>query len=378
MELIRGYACRIGGRISTLSGLQERGRISTLICCKMASSTVWQDREIKFDAPVHLLQMRAGESVIDYLSQVEDTKGNNGHRGKLFVTNLRVIWTSADYQRVNLSIGYHTVTSVTTKRVNSKQRGTTEALYLMTKVDKTQFEFIFTNLVPDSPRLFSTVMSVYRAYETSKPYRELKLRSALLGESKELKLLPREQLYTKLNGVWNLCSDQGNLGTMYITNVRVVWHSNLNESFNISVPYLQMRLVKVRDSKFGVAMVMETSEHSGGFVLGFRVDPYEKLKDVVQEIHSLYQVYCASPVFGVEFQVEQQSSGDNEQSLPVPESVTDDIEVVETKDKMDTFAAYYADPHKSVDRDPVFSPELGLAIEKLPEGYSLQDLWDVT
>ncbi|XP_064401569.1 Bardet-Biedl syndrome 5 protein homolog isoform X2 [Halichondria panicea] len=153
----------------------------------------------------NLLQMRAGESVIDYLSQVEDTKGNNGHRGKLFVTNLRVIWTSADYQRVNLSIGYHTVTSVTTKRVNSKQRGTTEALYLMTKVDKTQFEFIFTNLVPDSPRLFSTVMSVYTAYETSKPYRELKLRSALLGESKELKLLPREQLYTKLNGESVVC-----------------------------------------------------------------------------------------------------------------------------------------------------------------------------
>ncbi len=33
---------------------------------------------------------------------------------------------------------------------------------------------------------------------------------------------------------------QGNLGTMYITNVRVVWLSNLNESFNISVPNLQM------------------------------------------------------------------------------------------------------------------------------------------
>ena len=33
---------------------------------------------------------------------------------------------------------------------------------------------------------------------------------------------------------------QGNLGTIYITNVRVVWHSNMNESFNISIPYLQM------------------------------------------------------------------------------------------------------------------------------------------
>ena len=33
---------------------------------------------------------------------------------------------------------------------------------------------------------------------------------------------------------------QGSLGTVYITNVRVVWHSNMNESFNISIPYLQM------------------------------------------------------------------------------------------------------------------------------------------
>ena len=53
-------------------------------------------------------------------------------------------------------------------------------------------------------------------------------------------------------------------------------------------------------------MVLETSEQSGGFVLGFRVDPFDKLKEIVQEIHSLYQVYCASPVFGVEFEVEEQ------------------------------------------------------------------------
>ena len=40
-------------------------------------------------------------------------------------------------------------------------------------------------------------MAVHRAYETSKPYRELKLRAALL-QDKELKLLPLEQLYTKV------------------------------------------------------------------------------------------------------------------------------------------------------------------------------------
>lgn len=39
---------------------------------------------------------------------------------------------------------------------------------------------------------------------------------------------------------------------------------------------------------------------------------------------------------------------------------------------------YFADPHKAKDREPVFSEELGLAIEKLPEDYTLEDLHDWT
>ena len=38
----------------------------------------------------------------------------------------------------------------------------------------------------------------------------------------------------------NLASDQGVLGVMYITNVRVAWHANANHSFTLSVPYMQM------------------------------------------------------------------------------------------------------------------------------------------
>ena len=48
--------------------------------------------------------------------------------------------------------------------------------------------------------------------------------------------------------------------------------------------------MKVRDSKFGVAMVLETTEGGGGFMLGFRIDPFEKLKELVQEIQSLHKV----------------------------------------------------------------------------------------
>jgi Bardet-Biedl syndrome 5 protein len=56
----------------------------------------------------------------------------------------------------------------------------------------------------------------------------------------ELILLPQEELYTRVDGVWNLSSDQGNLGTYFLTNVRLVWHANLAANFNVSLPYMQI------------------------------------------------------------------------------------------------------------------------------------------
>lgn len=56
----------------------------------------------------------------------------------------------------------------------------------------------------------------------------------------ELQLLPREVAYSRVNGVWNLSSEAGNLGTFYISNCRVVWFSNMSNAFNVSIPYLQV------------------------------------------------------------------------------------------------------------------------------------------
>ncbi|MFN3504083.1 MAG: Bardet-Biedl syndrome 5 protein, partial [Allorhizobium sp.] len=47
------------------------------------------------------------------------------------------------------------------------------------------------------PRLFTTVQSVFRAYETTKLYRDLKLRGAIIKD-KQLLLLPHEQVYNKV------------------------------------------------------------------------------------------------------------------------------------------------------------------------------------
>ncbi|CAH1789030.1 unnamed protein product, partial [Owenia fusiformis] len=337
------------------------------------ADVLWEDRDVRFDISLQQIQMRPGEKTVDRLDAIEDTKGNNGDRGRLIITNLRILWHSISLPRVNLSIGYNCVLNISSKIAQSKLRGTTEALFVLTKCNNTRFEFIFTNLIPGSPRLFTSVIAVHRAYETTKMYRELKLRGALI-QNKTIRLLPQEQVYDKINGVWNLSSDQGNLGTFFITNVRLVWHANMNEAFNVSIPYLQMKTVKVRDSKFGLALVIESSPQSGGYVLGFRIDPPEKLTEALKEIQSLHRVYSACPIFGVEFETEEKFEPLEKLKVQYEQ---DDVEIETTEDQSDAFAAYFADGNKSKDRDPVYSDELGLAIEKLKDGFTLSGLWEV-
>lgn len=44
---------------------------------------------------------------------------------------------------------------------------------------------------------------------------------------------------------------------------------------------------------------------------------------------------------------------------------------------MDSLAAYYADGVKARDREPLFNSDLGLAVEALPDGLTLAQLWNI-
>ena len=62
-----------------------------------------------------------------------------------------------------------------------------------------------------------------------------------------------------------------------------------------------------------------------------------------------------------------------------PSSLTEDIqEFDDTGDELsNAFVAYFADSGHKKDREPVYSPELGLAVEKLKDGFTIQSLWEV-
>ncbi len=332
---------------------------------------IWQDREVKFDVPMADLQPRKGEVVVDSINAVEDTKGNNGERGNLIISNLRIIWFSDTDQSINLSIGYDCIVSVEIKNVESRLKGNCQALFIKTRHNQSRFEFIFTSLVSDSPRLFTSFQAVVRSYETTKNYRDLRLRSAIIQE-KMLTLLPQEHVYNKYINVWNLSVDQQTPGTMIVTSVRLVWFAQLNESFNVSVPWVQISKIKVRDSTHGKAIVVETHANNNGYMTGFKLEGYEK---VFTELCNLLKVHSENPVFGIETVIEEKSA--ISKPLVAPRT-TDDVQIVGTEYRAPSVAVYsYMTQSAKQDRPIVFSTELGLAVEQPPEGVSLEELWKV-
>ena len=80
---------------------------------------VWQDRELRFDSKPPLLACRRGEKIIDSIRSVEDTKGNNGERGSLIVTNLRILLIAHENSKINLSIGLNSIISVNIRKAKS-------------------------------------------------------------------------------------------------------------------------------------------------------------------------------------------------------------------------------------------------------------------
>ena len=69
-------------------------------------------------------------------------------------------------------------------------------------------------------------------------------------------ILREEKIYSEVSGVWNLSADQGSLGKFIFTSVRVIWVAETNNLFNVSLPWVQLDHVKIKDSKFGKALVL--------------------------------------------------------------------------------------------------------------------------
>ncbi|XP_030374646.1 Bardet-Biedl syndrome 5 protein homolog [Scaptodrosophila lebanonensis] len=351
----------------------------------------WEDKEVKFDRPQLHTRLRNGEKILDTILHIEDSKGNPGDTGRLLVTNLRLIWHSLVHKKFNLSIGYARIGNTSTRMVHSKVRGTNQALYILAISNETRFEFLFTDVSGETARrelpIFASVFDVYQLYQRTYLYRDLKLRGAIL-QAGQLIIMPDEQVYSNVQGVWNLSSDQGNLGSFVVTNIRLVWYADANETFNISLPYLQIDSLRIRESKYGPALVIQTAETGGGYVLGFRIDPAERLSELFKELCSLHSIYTEQPNFGVHYDTVDAQQRLAEAAEAAEQAAQFKIENFQELDerqereintKLNTYLAegcLNPGPEQPT-REPIYCKELGFAMERIRDGYKLKDLWDV-
>ena len=364
---------------------------------------LWQDTELRFDAPARDVEPRAGERVLEALGSVEESKGLDGERGQLTLTTLRLTWQSHSRARINVSVGLGCVLTMAIKSATSRLRGgTTQALCLTCRVPAgassasapagSSYEFIFTSLARASPRLFVTAQAAHRAYDSTRLYRDLKLRAAIT-QNRAVLLLPGERVFSRSEGVWNLSSDQGNLGVLTTTNLRFTWFATLAENFSVSVPYHQIVAIQRRETKNYTALVVEVSPRAGGLLLGFKIDPPEALMRALTELVALREAAIARPDFGVHIETDGDASDADASAVPVRSAaaaaVTEDAEIIEDskadgggRGRGDAFASYFADGGAASGADGtrhvVFSAQLGLAIEQPPAGLSIEQLWSAT
>ncbi|KAJ3248332.1 Bardet-Biedl syndrome 5 protein [Chytriomyces hyalinus] len=249
----------------------------------------WQQEEIRIDSAESHLKLCAGESSAGAFPDVHDVKGSAGEPGSLQITTLRFIWRSSANKRGNLSIGLNTVLSLMSSKSESVVHGHSESLQVEAKFAGTRFQ-------------------IHQSFNKSKIYRELKVKSAIITDG-ELDLLEYESIHGQLPRVLNVSNDQGKVGRMIFTNIRVVWYCTIDNNSNVSIPYLQIASSSVRNSKYGQAMCIETyaSSQASSYKFGFQIassseSDIKRLKDVVALLRAACQSYLEMPIFGVQFE----------------------------------------------------------------------------
>lgn len=269
------------------------------------------------------------------------------------------------------AIGWNCVLTLTIQTVVLKLPGTTQALHILCVSNNVRYEFIFTNL-GTSMQTFSSVFDILRAYQSSAYYREMRLRSAIISKG-HLNMLKQEEVINMVAGVWNLSSDQGNLGKLISTNIRLIWHADVNDSFNMSLPWLQIKSIELRNSKYGLALVIKCKERGGGYILGFRIDPSERLAEIYKELTSLHVVYTDNPILGIDYEKKKATVEQNNS----PEDIVE-LDESQLKEINHNFSAYSVDRQDKKEKPiPVYAAELGFAVEKPRDGLKLKDLFQV-
>ena len=385
---------------------------------------VWQDREVRCDGIKNTLKLRRGEESFDTINYIEDSKANNGDIGTFIFSNLRLIWINNQTPERNLSIGYDTIEDFSEREFESKIKGTTKAIFLKCKSGNQRFEFSFNSISENAPNLYNALNNILKIYDTGRLYRDLKYKGNIINfKEKKLDLLIDEIISNQFNDISFVSSDNNYNGILIISNIRLVWFCNNIDNFNLSIPWIQMTSIDSKDNQdYGKLLVIKAHKLFGGNTYIFYSNNQNTINNAINEVLNLKTIYQKKPILGIDIkklmdtndfykspnsnkevsdnkintnsdkntnQVNDNNNNNNNNERPknkhdiayekVLENMQDDENEVENNNYINETANIYLLNDNKSDQvaitDIVFSEELGLAVQKLPEGVTIDSLW---
>lgn len=297
-----GTANGPGGEPLTESGSGAKGSLQSQSNRSSLKSSSWKDKSLCFDIRSHDLEVSGSEKLIGCFYPIEDVKGNQDEPGVLKITNLRLIWICRRKRRVNLSIGWRTVSLVYEQNLKDALGGSKTNLFVLTKYESTKYEFVFdkqrelfsvdgesrwdgglnfnqdsldhlkklareknlqlTHLSPDyldDP--FEVVFKVWHSYKHTQLFRHCRTNMAHLitgsNESSKIKAdqmrpmdeptlvsninrLPSEEIIEVFLGtVLSESKSTKYNGTLMLSNIRIIWIDDSLPFRNLSIPYIR-------------------------------------------------------------------------------------------------------------------------------------------
>lgn len=255
-----------------------------------SSSLSWRDRNLCFDLRTSELELDHGEQLMACFFPIEDVKGNPDDLGVLKVTNLRLIWICCNKKRVNLSIGWRTVSLAFEQNLKNSFGSTVTSLCVLSKFDSTKYEFVFNKMpaydyiwngqVDNASALielrqflksdktlttgyltpmylidpFEVVFNLWQAYKKTHLFRHCRSNLTDLFSSPYLNQAPskspiRTEEINRLAGeeildiYGGIIQSETRLvkytGTLVLTNVRLIWVDDALLLRNLSIPYIR-------------------------------------------------------------------------------------------------------------------------------------------
>lgn len=133
-------------------------------------------------------------------------------------------------------------------------------------------------------------------------------------------------MFLPVDRVWSLGVDSGALGSLILTNVRMIWVSLTDPTTNASVPWIQIKDIRCvlcetrmtiqppssssaaddgggvcvctyrrpRNTRVGRVTVVSVNERAGGSVIGLRTDAADDPTHLSLELQNLWQVNLIS------------------------------------------------------------------------------------